>query len=121
MSSLGFVFFLQWQEVAWTWFIGAAVIINLIVVYGLYFVGCKKGIGLGGILILASYVSVANGQYNSGLDVVSRRGYSDLRGKNVGVVVNHTSVDQYGKHLILLAYEKGIQIKAVFTPEHGFI
>ena len=81
---------------------------------------CKKGIGLGGILVLASYVSVVNGQYNSGLDVVAQGGFSDLRGKNVGAVVNHTSVDQHGRHLILLAYDHGIQIKTVFTPEHGF-
>ena len=120
MSSLGFVFFLQWQEVAWTWYIGAAVILNLIVVYGLYYLGYKKGVGLGGIVILAAYFSIVNGQYNSGLDIVAKGGFSKLKGKNVGVVVNHTSVDQHGKHLIQLAYDNGIQIKAVFTPEHGF-
>ena len=120
LPSLVSVFFLQWQEVAWTWFIGAAVALNLIVVYGLYYLGYKKVIGLGGVLILASYFSIANGQYNSGLDVVAQGKFSDLSGENVGVVVNHTSVDQHGKHLIQLAYDNGIHIKVIFTPEHGF-
>lgn len=120
ISSLGIVFFLQWQEVAWTWFIGAAVILNLIIVYGFYYLGYKKGVGLGGVLILAGYFTIVNGQYSSGLDVVAKGGFANLKGKNVAVAVNNTSVDQHGKHLIQLAYDHGIQIKAVFTPEHGF-
>jgi|GEM_PF-130286 len=120
LSSLGTVFFLQWLGVAWTWFIGIAVILNLLVVYGLHFAGLKKGIGMMGLLLISGYVSYLGGQYQSGLEVLSEDDFAILKGKNVGVVVNQTSVDQNGNHLIKLAHENGVTIKAVFTPEHGF-
>ena len=120
LSSLGTVFFLQWLGVAWTWFIGIAVILNLLVVYGLHFAGLKKGIGMIAILLISGYVSYLSGQYQSGLEVLSEDDFVILKGKNVAVVVNQTSVDQNGDHLIKLAHENGVTIKAVFTPEHGF-
>ncbi len=120
LSSLGTVFFLQWLGVAWTWFIGIAVILNLLVVYGLHFAGLKKGIGMIAILLISGYVSYLSGQYQSGLAVLSKDDFVILKGKNVAVVVNQTSVDQNGDHLIKLAHENGVTIKAVFTPEHGF-
>ena len=119
-SSLATVFFLQWLGVAWTWFIGIAVILNLLVVYGLHFAGLKKGIGMIAILLIFGYVSYLSGQYQSGLEVLSEDDFAILKGKNVAVVVNQTSVDQNGDHLIKLAHENGVTIKAVFTPEHGF-
>jgi len=120
LSSLGMVFFLQWLGVAWTWFIGIAVILNLLVVYGLHFAGLKKGIGMIAIFLISGYVSYLSGQYQSGLAVLSKDDFVILKGKNVAVVVNQTSVDQNGDHLIKLAHENGVTIKAVFTPEHGF-
>jgi uncharacterized protein YbbC (DUF1343 family) len=42
-----------------------------------------------------------------------------LKGKRVGLVVNHTSV--IGKtHLLDTLLKRGVQVKAVFGPEHGF-
>ncbi len=42
-----------------------------------------------------------------------------LAGKNVGMVVNHTSM--LGEtHLVDLLLKKGVKIKSVFAPEHGF-
>lgn len=41
-----------------------------------------------------------------------------LKGKRVGLVVNHTSTAQ-GKHLVDYLKEKGITMKALFAPEHG--
>ena len=120
LSSLGTVFFLQWLGVAWTWFIGIAVILNLLVVYGLHFAGLKKGIGMMAILVFSGYFSYLNGQYQGGLEVLSEDDFAILKGKNVAVVVNQTSVDQNGDHFIKLAHENGVIIKAVFTPEHGF-
>lgn len=120
LGSLGIVSLLQYLGVAWTWYIGAAVILNLFFVYGFYYLGWVKGVGLGVILFLAGYFSLANEQYQSGLEVLTEQDFADLKGKNVGVVVNHTSVDQEKKHLIEKAHSKGIRITAVFSPEHGF-
>jgi len=120
LSSLGMVFFLQWVGVAWTWFIGAAVAFNLIVVHGIYYLGWKKGFGFAGILFIAGYFSAVEGKYQNGLEVLSEDGFSVLKGKNVAVVVNHTSVNYHDDHLIKVANDEGVRIKAVFTPEHGF-
>ncbi len=120
LSSLGTVFFLQWLGVAWTWYIGAAVVLNLAVVYGLHYLGWKRGFGFAVILFITGYFSAVGGQYQNGLEVLSEDGFSVLKGKNVAVVVNHTSVDYHDDHLIKLAHDEGVRIKAVFSPEHGF-
>ena len=120
LSSLGTVFFLQWLGVAWTWYIGAAVVLNLAVVHGLHYLGWKRGFGFAVILFITGYFSAVRGQYQNGLEVLSEDGFSVLKGKNVAVVVNHTSVDYHDDHLIKLAHDEGVRIKAVFSPEHGF-
>ncbi|EMR04826.1 hypothetical protein ADICEAN_00097 [Cesiribacter andamanensis AMV16] len=47
-----------------------------------------------------------------------------LRGKRIGLIVNHTSlVPQPGGealHLVDLLLKEGLQVKKVFAPEHGF-
>ncbi|WP_020530568.1 exo-beta-N-acetylmuramidase NamZ family protein [Flexithrix dorotheae] len=44
---------------------------------------------------------------------------STLKGKNIGLVVNQTSVVN-GVHLVDTLLSLGIEIKKVFAPEHGF-
>ncbi len=44
---------------------------------------------------------------------------SMLHDKNVGLVVNHTSVVK-GVHLVDFLLEKQIRVKKIFAPEHGF-
>ena len=44
---------------------------------------------------------------------------SDLHNKNVGVIANQTSIFN-NTHLIDTLLSKGINIKKIFTPEHGF-
>jgi len=43
----------------------------------------------------------------------------DLFGKRVGLVVNQTSMVKFD-HLVDVLVEKGVDIKTVFAPEHGF-
>lgn len=46
--------------------------------------------------------------------------YSDLlKGKSVAIVANQTSMVN-DRHLVDFLLEKGISIKAIFAPEHGF-
>ncbi|MDP6853434.1 MAG: DUF1343 domain-containing protein [Candidatus Marinimicrobia bacterium] len=78
---------------------------------------------IGGTLLLSiGAVSLTFGEvpYRSGLDVIASDGFLELQGKTVGVVVNHTSLNSKKVHLIKLTHEAGINIAAVFTPEHGF-
>lgn len=43
-----------------------------------------------------------------------------LRGKRVGLVVNHTTIFPNGTHLADSLIGLGIQVKTIFAPEHGF-
>jgi uncharacterized protein YbbC (DUF1343 family) len=56
----------------------------------------------------------------TGLDVLEAQKFAPLRGKHVGLITNHTGVDSQGRSAIeLLAKAQGIQLVAIFSPEHG--
>jgi uncharacterized protein YbbC (DUF1343 family) len=42
-----------------------------------------------------------------------------LKGKSLGLVINHTSALPSGKSLVQALLEKGHNIQAIFSPEHG--
>ena len=119
LAGLAAVFLLQYYGIAWTWYIGCAVLINIIVVICLHRVGTLPGIFL---LTAIGIIPVLFGDnsYRNGLDVMESGDFKELQGKKVGLVVNHTSLNREGKHIIELAYLAGIEIQSVFTPEHGF-
>lgn len=43
-----------------------------------------------------------------------------LKGKALGLIVNHTSALPSGKSLVQALLDKGHDIQAIFSPEHGF-
>lgn len=45
---------------------------------------------------------------------------SELQGKSLGLVINHSSVLPPGRSLVQALLEKGQKIQAIFSPEHGF-
>jgi len=56
----------------------------------------------------------------AGIDVLARDGFAKLKGKRVGLVTNHTGVARDGKSTIdLLHAAPGVQLVALFAPEHG--
>jgi uncharacterized protein YbbC (DUF1343 family) len=56
----------------------------------------------------------------TGLDVWVSEGFSALKGRKVGAIVNPTSVDARFRHLAdLLAEAPGVTLAALFGPEHG--
>lgn len=58
----------------------------------------------------------------SGLDVLEADGFAPLKGKRVGVIANRTSVDAQGRGIVdVLAVAPGVDLVAVFSPEHGFL
>lgn len=62
-----------------------------------------------------------NGKFKNGVDVFLEEKVSELAGKKIGVVTNHSAITADGKHLVdVLHFEKKVSIKAVFGPEHGF-
>lgn len=59
-------------------------------------------------------------QVLSGLDVQRRDGFNTLQGKRLGLITNHTGIARDGVAAIdLLATAPGVQLVALFGPEHG--
>ena len=56
----------------------------------------------------------------TGIDVLEEQQFAPLRGKRVGLITNQTGVDAAGRRTIdLLAHANGVQLVAIFSPEHG--
>lgn len=55
----------------------------------------------------------------TGLQVLQRKEWAELRGKRVGAIVNPTSVDGGFRHLADLLAHSGARLAALFGPEHG--
>ncbi|HUE88634.1 MAG TPA: exo-beta-N-acetylmuramidase NamZ domain-containing protein [Vicinamibacterales bacterium] len=55
-----------------------------------------------------------------GIDVLARDGFALLKGKRVGLVTNHTGRTADGASTIDLIHQAaGVQLAALFSPEHG--
>lgn len=60
------------------------------------------------------------GRVLPGLDVLEAEKFAPLRGKHVGLITNHTGVDFQGRtNIQLLERAPGVQLVALFSPEHG--
>jgi uncharacterized protein YbbC (DUF1343 family)/CubicO group peptidase (beta-lactamase class C family) len=62
-----------------------------------------------------------NGATKTGLDVLVDQNFQPLQGKRIGLITNHTGIDRRGRRNIDLMRGAGVQIAAVFSPEHGFL
>jgi uncharacterized protein YbbC (DUF1343 family) len=94
---------------------------------------CVMGLGIalvmGGTLALAEPAaaqkhrrksSMRAGRVQTGLDVLEAQKFAPLRGRRVGIITNHTGLDAQGKSTIdLLTHAPGVQVVALFSPEHG--
>jgi len=56
----------------------------------------------------------------TGLDVLEAQKFAPLRGKHIGVITNHTGLDSQGRSTVdALSHATGLQVVALFSPEHG--
>ncbi len=55
----------------------------------------------------------------TGLDVLAAKKFEPLAGKHVGLITNHTGLSRDGRRNVDLMREAGIDVKAIFSPEHG--
>ena len=73
------------------------------------------------IYALILFLMGCNSPIQLGIDRLELVDYSILHNKNVAMVVNHTSINSHGIHLIdLLTNHPKIHVKKIFSPEHGF-
>lgn len=66
--------------------------------------------------------STARGRVMTGIDVLEEQEFAPLRGKRVGLITNQTGVDGQGRRSIdVLAHAPGLELVALFSPEHGLL
>jgi uncharacterized protein YbbC (DUF1343 family) len=55
-----------------------------------------------------------------GIEVLASSGFSQLSGKNIGVITNHTGIDAARQSTLrILLKAPGVKVRAIFSPEHG--
>jgi uncharacterized protein YbbC (DUF1343 family) len=60
------------------------------------------------------------GRVQTGIDVLEAEKFAPLRGKHIGLITNHTGLDYQERTTInVLARAAGVQVVALFSPEHG--
>ncbi|MEO8132260.1 MAG: exo-beta-N-acetylmuramidase NamZ domain-containing protein, partial [Bryobacteraceae bacterium] len=62
-----------------------------------------------------------NAEVLTGLDVLAEEGFQSLKGKRVGLITNHTGLSRDGRRNIDLMLSAGVNLKALFSPEHGIL
>jgi uncharacterized protein YbbC (DUF1343 family)/CubicO group peptidase (beta-lactamase class C family) len=86
--------------------------------------------GRGNVINLRRYVSTAVAEallgptpvapVLTGIDVLERDGFKQLKGRKVAIVTNHSGKDREGKRTVdLLAKAPGVTVVRLFSPEHG--
>jgi uncharacterized protein YbbC (DUF1343 family)/CubicO group peptidase (beta-lactamase class C family) len=60
-----------------------------------------------------------NGATRTGLDVLVEQKFQPLQGKRIGLITNQTGVDRTGRRNVDLMRQAGVQVAALFSPEHG--
>ncbi|MBI2362680.1 MAG: DUF1343 domain-containing protein, partial [Elusimicrobia bacterium] len=74
-----------------------------------------------GLLALADPALAEGPAVLSGLDVLAERGFTELKGKRVGLITNQTGRDHTGRTTVqVLANASDVTLSAMFSPEHGF-
>ncbi len=56
----------------------------------------------------------------TGLDILAASHFGVLQGKHVGLITNQTGIDRTGKRNVDLMKAAGVDVAAIFSPEHGF-
>ncbi|HTA40929.1 MAG TPA: exo-beta-N-acetylmuramidase NamZ domain-containing protein [Bryobacteraceae bacterium] len=59
-------------------------------------------------------------EVNTGLDVLEQNHFQPFQGKRVGLITNQTGIDRSGKRNVDVMRAAGIDLVALFSPEHGF-
>jgi uncharacterized protein YbbC (DUF1343 family)/CubicO group peptidase (beta-lactamase class C family) len=64
-------------------------------------------------------MSAPNHEVLTGLDVLEAEKFAPLAGKRIGLITNHTGLTRAGKRNIDAMREAGVNLTAIFSPEHG--
>ncbi|HEX3746585.1 MAG TPA: exo-beta-N-acetylmuramidase NamZ domain-containing protein [Bryobacteraceae bacterium] len=60
-----------------------------------------------------------NGETKTGLDVLEEQKFQPFAGKHIALITNQTGIDRKGRRNVDLMKAAGIDVAALFSPEHG--
>lgn len=60
-----------------------------------------------------------NAEVLTGIDVLEAEQFQTLKGKRVGLITNHTGLDNAGRRTVDAMLSGGVNVVKIFTPEHG--
>jgi len=70
--------------------------------------------------VAQQHIENRNASVLTGIDVLESEDFTPLHGKRVGLLTNQTGMDSTGRRTIdVLAHAPGVQLTAIFSPEHG--
>jgi uncharacterized protein YbbC (DUF1343 family)/CubicO group peptidase (beta-lactamase class C family) len=70
-------------------------------------------------IVAAALGAGRTGATLTGLDVLVARKFQPFQGKHVGLITNQTGVDRLGRRNVDLMRAAGVEVVALFSPEHG--
>jgi uncharacterized protein YbbC (DUF1343 family) len=70
-------------------------------------------------IVAAALRAGRTGATLTGLDVLVAQKFQPLQGKHVGLITNQTGVDRLGRRNVALMRAAGVDVAALFSPEHG--
>ncbi|MEK7433269.1 MAG: DUF1343 domain-containing protein [Cyanobacteriota bacterium] len=72
------------------------------------------------VLISTCFKISAQEKVLTGLDVLEKNNFSILKNKRVGIITNHTAINNKGDYILdIFSKQNTFKLKAIFTPEHG--
>lgn len=80
----------------------------------------RRAVSAGALTSLSARIA-RNGETKTGLDRLVEQDFAPLRGKRIGLITNHSGLDREGRRGVdLFAAADGVELAAIFSPEHGF-
>src|SRR5206468_5534037 len=68
----------------------------------------------------ATKTGLVSGPVLNGIDVLVKQNFAPLKKLRIGLITNHTGVDRHRKVTVdLLRDAPDVQLKVLFSPEHG--
>ncbi|QDT25196.1 Esterase EstB [Gimesia panareensis] len=68
-----------------------------------------------------SVASRASLEVQTGIDVLKQEQFQSLKGMRIGLITNHTGLTRAGESTVQVLHDApGVQLKTLFSPEHGF-
>jgi len=75
---------------------------------------------LGFLCLIGLPLSLAAAEVQTGLDILVASDFSQLQGRRIGLITNHTGIDrEWNSTIDLLSKASAVKLVALFSPEHG--